>query len=70
MITQCPSPSPHTASPNDGTLYFGLFELIAVWGWEAVLVELAEVAHVRGDHEVATILTVVATALNDPCERR
>lgn len=56
MATIIATPGSHTAPHDDGTLYFVLFEAVAVWGWDAVLAELAEVARVRGDREVEAVM--------------
>jgi hypothetical protein len=43
--------------------FHALFGLVATHGWNFVLVELSEVAHVRGDDAVATVLALISEGL-------
>jgi hypothetical protein len=63
MATAIPTPGFHPAPHDDGMLYFELFDAVAVWGWEWVLAEIAEVARVRGDGEVEMMMAVVSSGL-------
>lgn len=58
----------YTTRENEGydiSAFHTLFDLVATHGWTAVLSELAEIACVRGDDAVGTVLTVLAEGLGD-----
>ena len=42
-----------------------LFDLIALHGWHFILAQMSEVAHVRGDDAMATVLTVITEGMGD-----
>jgi hypothetical protein len=65
VIIITPTPSSHPTPPGGGTLYFELFDAVAVWGWEMVLAELAEVANVRGDGEMKAVMMIMTEAVRD-----
>ncbi len=62
MTTHPPSPSPIAPAHDDGTFCFQLFEIVALNNWTVLLCELAEVARVRGDRDVATLMAVVVSS--------